>query len=40
MLMDTLDGASRGDDSITVGQSLAILCQDFHTQVGAWPGPR
>ena len=33
MLMETLDGGARGDDSVTVGQALAILCQDFQTQV-------
>jgi hypothetical protein len=33
MLMETLDGSSRADDCVTVGQALAILCQYLHTQV-------
>jgi SpoVK/Ycf46/Vps4 family AAA+-type ATPase len=32
--METLDGSSRVvDDAVNVGQALAILCQDFQTQV-------
>lgn len=33
-LMESLDGTTRTiEESISVGQALAILCQDFQTQV-------